>query len=63
MKHKTSLLLDGELIRALRVKAALNGTSLTVAFEEAIKRYVGDKPIPQELIDKFGGPADKSEAR
>jgi predicted HicB family RNase H-like nuclease len=55
MKHKTSLMLDGELVRALRVKAALTGTSLTTAFEEAIKQYVGDKPIPPELIEKFGG--------
>ena len=44
MKHKTSLCLDRELMRALRVKAAMTGINMTTAFEDAIRRYVTDTP-------------------
>jgi DNA-binding protein YbaB len=41
-KQKTSLNVDSELFKLLKIKAALEDVSITEAFEEAIRRYTED---------------------
>ena len=41
-KQKTSLNIDSELFKLLKIKAALDDVSITEAFEEAIRQYTAD---------------------
>lgn len=41
-KLKTSLNLDAELMKKVRVKAAINDRTVTEELEEAIKKHVED---------------------
>ena len=53
-KEKTNIIADSELLALMRIKAALQGITITQATEEAFTAYVEDiRPHADELRKKL----------
>lgn len=57
MKQKTTIYLEGDLLRAARVTAARSGKRDSQVVEEALRAYLG-----LELLERVGGRSQLSEA-